>query len=288
MVDSEDWAICKGFAGVQQNLCKIGKFTLEKKRSYSWRLFFVLHLNGFLSSLRKMMIKPLLAAATEPEITGLLAPLALEQVSPRLYRGPQIDLLVTGIGMVNTALHLGQLLVQDPQVQYHPLIHIGICGSYRTDWPVGTVVQVVEDIYAELGAEDGADFLPLEKLGFVNFKAGDRCYYNIINQPDPWPLDWPQARGLTVNRVHGAESSIAQARQYWQPEIESMEGAAFFQTALEAQRPFLALRSVSNPVTRRDPAAWNIPRALAALHQAVLQVVQSLTTLNPETSPSAR
>ena len=48
-----------------------------------------------------------------------------------------------------------------------------------------------------------------------------------------------------------------------------MEGAAFFEACLEAGIPFAEIRSVSNTVGEADRSRWDIPLALAKLHEAL-------------------
>ena len=51
----------------------------------------------------------------------------------------------------------------------------------------------------------------------------------------------------------------------YHPDIETMEGAAFFYVCSREKIPFMALRAVSNIVEPRDREKWNIELALANL-----------------------
>lgn len=201
-------------------------------------------------------MKILILAATEPEISGIRKRLPAEDY---IFE-------VSGIGMVNMALacqHAIHTLSPDLVVQ------IGICGSFSQKYPIGSVVQVSEEIYSELGAEAPEGFLDLEALGFPLFETHGRVYYNRMQNPAQALPGIPSVRGITVNRVHGVSSEIERTQKIWQPEVESMEGAALFQVCLCAGIPFYEIRGVSNYVEARNREAWNIPLALSALEDAV-------------------
>src|SRR4051794_823144 len=76
--------------------------------------------------------------------------------------GPhEIDILITGVGMVATAAWCSRALTQST---YDLALNLGVCGSFDSFIEPGTVVHVTSDRLAELGAEDGDGFLTLEDL----------------------------------------------------------------------------------------------------------------------------
>lgn len=171
-----------------------------------------------------------------------------------------IHFLHTGIGMVNTAYHLGKYLAQNrPDLA----INIGIAGSFDRNIALGEVVEVVEDTFSEMGAEDKGDFLDMEKMGFPLSK--EPLLYNTITNPFPSSFSLKKVNALTVNTVHGEKESILACEKRWNKQIETMEGAAFFQIMMREKIPFYAFRSISNYVEPRNRANWQIPLALANL-----------------------
>ena len=75
----------------------------------------------------------------------------------------------------------------------------------------------------------------------------------------------PTVDGVTVNTVHGNEASIARVTERFNPDVESMEGAAFMYACLIHGVPFAQVRAVSNLVERRNRAAWKLNEAIAEL-----------------------
>jgi futalosine hydrolase len=211
----------------------------------------------------------LIVSATFQEVAGLLPPTAVPTgvgVISEMQAGENtLVFLVTGIGQMATAFHLGKHLVQN---SYDLAINIGIAGTFRTDWPLGKVVTVGTDAFADLGAEDGDQFVDFFKNGLIDANTFPFTQGILIpiasTGPDISSLDI--ANGITVNKVHGNATSIQAVRdRFPNAEVESMEGAAFFYACNQFQLPALQIRAVSNYVETRNTANWKIGIALENL-----------------------
>ena len=100
-------------------------------------------------------MKILIVSATEFEIAPMLEHMdnihrAGGPIINCTYKNLEIDLLVTGVGMVSTAYYSGKILNDSYDVAFN----VGICGSFNSNLEIGTVVNVYEDCFSELGAED--------------------------------------------------------------------------------------------------------------------------------------
>jgi len=200
----------------------------------------------------------LLVAATEAEVAAVRPP-----------PGSGVRVLITGIGMVATAARCARALAQG---RFDFAINAGVCGAFDPTLPPGSVVHVVRDRIAELGAEDGDAFLTMADVGLF----ADSAFVNA-SPPDITALrELRPVHGITVNTVHGREASIAAVVERFHPQVESMEGAAFMCACLDAGVPFAQVRAVSNAVERRDRSAWRIDQAIAALADAVGRILQPL------------
>ena len=99
----------------------------------------------------------------------------------------------------------------------------------------------------------------------------------VTDQPRQ-PLGTLRAcRAVTVNRVSGVADRIAELQQIWNPEVESMEGAAFFQVCLMSGVPFRAFRSISNRVEPRNRANWHLREAVEAAQSFVMGYLDGLS-----------
>src|SRR5262249_28260461 len=135
----------------------------------------------------------------------------------RLAARHTVDVLHTGVGMVATAAHCARRLAETP---YDLALNLGVCGGFDPAIHPGTAVHVVSDRIAELGAEDGDDFLTIEQLGLLF--PGDHAEIVNDNPPASRRLQaLPAVRGITVNTVHGRASSIGDAVARFHPQVES-------------------------------------------------------------------
>lgn len=201
------------------------------------------------------MEKTLVIVATEAEVAPFL------QLPVQHRQG--MDVLVTGVGMVATAFALGQRLATN---HYDLLLNVGIAGSFDRDIALGQVVHIYRDTLAELGAEDGEQFMDSESMGLAahTYEGGREIPHAAVSA-------LRRCRSITVNRVHGNEQTIAETVHRLHPETESMEGAAVFYAAHQAGIPALQVRAISNYVTRRNRDDWQIAQAIENLNQWLIR-----------------
>ncbi len=223
----------------------------------------------------------LLITATTAEIRPLMEKMTFletenQNVSRYRYRNLNIDVLITGVGMVPMAYQLGRLLQTK---KYELAINAGICGAFPKEIPIGEVCNIVEDFFSECGAEDHETFLTLFEMGLDDPAEMPYQEGKLVNQSFPTTptiASLPRRKGLTVNTIHGNRESIDKIRQQWNPDTESMEGAAFFYACFMANIPCLQIRSISNRVEERDKSRWNIDLAFKNLSKTLLNILKEL------------
>src|SRR5262245_38153126 len=220
----------------------------------------------------------LIVAATAAEIDPLLA--ALKQRSGaegrlRAYAHGthDIDVLATGVGMVATAAWSSRELAMR---RYDLALNLGVCGSFDPAIPAGAVVHVISEELPEMGAEADDRFLTLHDLQLLardDFPFRDGRLMNA-EPPDIAALqELPRVRGITINTVHGNDRSIAAVRQRCDPQVETMEGAAFMYACLVGGIPFAEVRAVSNVVEKRNRASWKLGEAIDNLSLAARRII---------------
>lgn len=206
-------------------------------------------------------MKLLIVAATEAEIAPFLKKISGNNAG--------IGVLVTGVGVPATVYQLTRALLQN---RYDLVINAGIAGTFDTAVPVGTVVQVASDCFADLGAEDGDDFLDVFRLGLT--ESGSAPYTNGRLENGFRVSGLPAAEGITVNTVHGNQARIERTRALFPAMVESMEGAGFFYVCLNQGQRCLQVRAISNYVEKRNRENWNIPLAVKNLNTALAGIVE--------------
>ena len=219
-------------------------------------------------------MKILIVSATKPEVQPLIDAMDevdsnFEQLLVCKYKKLEINVLITGVGMVATAYHTGKVLNDT----YDGAFNIGICGSYNRNLEMGAVVTIYEDTFSELGAEDGDDFLTLENLKLEGTTKITNHKLQISNSVIEL---LPRVSGITVNTTHGNEETINKVFQKFHPMVESMEGAAFMFACENENIPYAQIRAISNYVEKRDRDAWNIPLAIENLNKKFLEILNSL------------
>ncbi|WP_316802278.1 futalosine hydrolase [Pedobacter nototheniae] len=207
-------------------------------------------------------MKTLVVAATKAELTFIYQQFNLPEED--FVETKDFDLLITGVGMVATAFALGKHLSS----KYKLVINLGIAGCFDRSIELGSLLNITTDTFAELGAENGNDFLSIDDLGF-----GESTY----NNRSTLKIDLPTALAITVNRVSGHEKSIANLIKRLNPTTEGMEGAAVFFACKRENIDCIQIRSISNYVEPRNKDNWKIGLAIKNLNQ---WAISFLTEMN--------
>lgn len=223
----------------------------------------------------------LLVSATALEIRPLLGHLEFirkgsEYLDHYLWGNSMIDVLVPGIGMTIGSYYMGKQLAS---AKYDIAINAGICGSYSENLEVGTVVEVIEDRFPELGAEDDDQFITVFDMGL-----SDRDKYPFTNGiltsgslPGSETLkQLKKVRSNTVNTIHGNRNTIEKVKALFPADVETMEGAAFFYSCLTEKLPCAQVRSVSNNVEERSRTKWDITLAVKNLNGVMKKIVEEI------------
>jgi futalosine hydrolase len=171
--------------------------------------------------------------------------------------------LVTGVGMVSTAIAVTNALSKS---NYDLVINAGIAGSFNRSLKIGQVVEVTKDYFSELGAQDG-----------VHFLTPDEINLNVVADIEMNPAtNLDKVSGITVNTIHGEKIAIQKVVHRFNPQIESMEGAACMLACQKAGVPCVQIRSISNYVEKRNKSNWNIPLAIQNLNKELIKIIADL------------
>jgi len=182
-----------------------------------------------------------------------------------------IYIKICGVGMVCMAYELGKFF----QEKFDYAINVGIAGAFDKSIKIGEVVVVKEEIFSELGAEDGKSFLKISELNLGNEKiVPSKLFVPKIL------IHLKKVRGITVNTVHGDIHSIKKVVKRFQPQIETMEGGAFYFACHHNKWKCLQIRAISNYVEKRDKTKWNIPLAIQELNKTLIDLIKYLCNIH--------
>jgi futalosine hydrolase len=214
----------------------------------------------------------LIVSATEFEVKPLLNFLGI--AIPTLgmhnanidFENKEIQVLITGVGMVNTAFMIGRYSLN----QYDLIINVGVCGAFEKQLQLGQVVRVTKDVLSEMGAEDGEEFLTYDALNL----PGKHLFSENYTISNSFVDSLKKVKGITVNTVHGNEVSIENVKQLYHPDVESMEGAAFFASCAGMNTKYIQLRAISNYVEKRDKSKWQMALAITNLNAFLINFIK--------------
>jgi futalosine hydrolase len=195
---------------------------------------------------------------TMQEETGMF----VNEVSPG-----NVSVLITGVGMVNTAYYMGRYAGSE----FDHVINVGICGSFNRKIKIGEVVNVVSDTISEMGAETEDEFIHFAELNL----GGTNIYHNRTRYSYKPLNSLKKVSGITVNTVHGNEESIRRVMDEFHPTVETMEGAAFLRCC-ETFKSYYQVRGVSNYVEKRDRGKWDIPLAINNVNEFVIKMIHTM------------
>jgi len=224
----------------------------------------------------------LIVSATSLEINPLLGVLEKQKVvnqklTEYKFLDNYVDVLVPGVGMTSTAFWMGKTLGEN---KYQLALNFGLAGSFDTSIQLGEVVNVSEDQFPEMGAEDGENFLSMIDLDLLeddDFVMTSGIITNSTYHDNSIISELMKVRGITVNTVHGNDLSIERVMKKHNPQVETMEGGAFLYSCLVENIPCAQIRAISNFVERRNKKSWELPKAVDNLSQKAVEILEAYT-----------
>ncbi len=177
-----------------------------------------------------------------------------------------------GVGKVAATLALARRVLERRPAA---VVSFGVAGAHPGGPAIGQACWVIEDWLADEGVETPAGFLSLEELGLGARGpfAADLALTDELAARLGGGL--PRVIGATVSSCSGTDA-LARARQLACPgvAVETMEGAAVAAVCAGLGIPWAQLRVVSNRTGDREHAGWDLPVALARLHEAVARLLE--------------
>lgn len=224
-------------------------------------------------------MKILIVAATKNEVLPIINHYKALAKRDNLFtfelENIETEILITGIGSVQTTYEMMKhISLNKPDLA----INMGICGSFVMRLAIGQIVWVCDDIFGDLGMEtaNGIDSIFDRKFADSNsfpFQNG------VLKSNTANKLQIENVTGLTVNTSHCEPKNIEIFTSKYKPDIETMEGAAFFYTCLRESVKCLQVRAVSNYVLPRHDAQWDIKLAIDKLAQFFISRFETITKM---------
>lgn len=224
----------------------------------------------------------LICAAEQEELDCAIQ--ALRVYESKIAGRFQVDFMLTGIGTTSACYRITKKIVEaaTENSPYSLAINIGIAGSYDLEkFPVGSTALVEKEFFGDLGFMTASGFQTLfdSKTLDANlfpFKDGTLEMLPLPEFFNNVAKSYSRATGVTVQTITGDEKTTRRIIDKYSPQIETMEGAAFFYVCLNEDVKFMEIRSVSNRVGEEDTSKWDTPKALDALKEALKEFFRQI------------
>jgi futalosine hydrolase len=223
------------------------------------------------------MNKILIVSATELEAKALLKKCSKKSMlNLNFFESENFDLLISGVGMLKTAISLNMLLAER---KYSFLINMGIAGAFSKNHSLTEVVNIESESIADFGLEKSGELIDvfemnLEKPDEFPFSNKVLKNYSLINNRIVEAL--PKCSGLSVNLLTDSKEKIEIRKAKYGADVESMEGAAFFYSCLMQKIPFVSIKSISNYVGETDKNNWKINKAVENINNTIIQILNQI------------
>lgn len=212
----------------------------------------------------------LLVAATEGEIAPVQK--ALGQRNDVVY-------LVTGVGPLETTMHLTRFLVRSEQ-KIAKVMNIGVAGVYLDSGPKLLDICLAEQESlgdfgicgdGEIISFDRSDLQPPVQFDLRNLLL--RTAEATLARHD---MQYAKGNFVTVHCTSGTAARGLLMRDRYQAICENMEGAAVARVCTEFEVSCLEVRCVSNLVEDRDMTKWRLSAAIEKMTEAAVLLVNEL------------
>jgi futalosine hydrolase len=219
----------------------------------------------------RILVVTAVAAEADAVLAGL-GPTAPTEVGPYPGRwaksgAGEVVVLAGGVGPATAAACAGSAIALD---HADLVLSAGVAGGFPGRAAVGDLVVADAVVHADLGAESETGFRSVAELGLGEVATRLAEPLVAVAAARTGGTVGPV---LTVSTVTGSDARAAELSGRHRPVAEAMEGAGVLAAALAHGLPFGEIRAVSNPVGRRDRAAWDLPLAFASLSHAFARLL---------------
>jgi futalosine hydrolase len=220
--------------------------------------------------------KYLLITPTLFEIAPLMASLPVIKQNDITFNWGEWDILVGGTGCFPFTYNFMRYLALRADLPVKSLL-VGVAGSYNEYLQLSDLCTVREEVWCDVGAEEkDGTILGMDTLNLWHSEHSPSP--ESMKAKSSWHLcpELPAVKSITVNVAAGCHTTIQSRKSKHQPDIENMEGAAFFKICQLHSIESAQIRAVSNYVEPRDRSKWDLQGAIHSLNEKIVPLIKSL------------
>ncbi len=194
------------------------------------------------------------------------------EIFPYLKHSARTDILITGVGSPACMYALTKNL----QIKkYDFVLQAGIAGTFRNKYALGETVAVKQEVFADLGISESGSLYSLFDKGYADSNIMPYTNKSLLNPSDNY-FALPAVNAITVNMISDNATQTGMFINKYNPDIESMEGAAFHYVCISEGIRFMQLRSISNFVGDRVKSNWKMKESIQSLNENLTRVIDDL------------
>ena len=192
--------------------------------------------------------------------------------------------LVTGVGMVETVLHLSRFLEQpENQNKFQMVLNFGVAGAYICDDKENAdlldICLAETEVFGDFGICHTDKIEPLAE--HLVHRTTYKLDANLLNRAEAIllkeSLHTMRGNFVTVCGVSATKSRGDILCSQHDGLCENMEGAAVARVCEAFNLPLLEMRSISNFVEDRDLTRWKLIEACTQAGKAAAIILKGLT-----------
>ena len=195
----------------------------------------------------------------------------------------RVQCLVTGIGPVETSVHLFSWLSGHAE-QVKGVVNIGVAGAYipstsRQGPQLLDICLAEEEVLGDLGIcleNDVERFVGKDLTVPDSFIMDRELIEKARTVLDSLGISHYSGTFVTVNCASGTAARGRLLADQYNGLCENMEGAAVTRVCREFSLPCLEVRCISNLVENRDPSRWKLQKACRHSGEVAAKIVDYL------------
>ncbi len=184
----------------------------------------------------------------------------------------EVDILETGVGIYQTTYKLTKVLLQQ---KYHLALKLSFGNSYKEEFPVGRVLNIINEKPGDFGMLENAEWKDHYDFGLLKATDEPQVRGGFINMTNAYMnvfASFKKAVGVTVNNY--ADTNTFQLRKgKYKADCETGDGLGFVYTCLFEKQSFYQLCFIERNLVSGD---IDFEKAKNTMNETLIDLIRKL------------